>query len=278
MELFPRHLVMAAIALATREDVKDIMDLLTEVSSNWSQAIEKRQQTEDHLQAVINSNADCLQKLRSLTEKGQLSTTIKGSAISIKKNLEEVLLKSKLEVIDDSKVLSNLTSGKVITKSTIFNVSLSQQNLLNILISFIFNRLSIWTTREKTRVSRQRRENWKLSAVEMVAMENCYQFPSNKISVEQLSSLQPLNCRDLNGQHSEQGVNVIEFSDDGSLFVSGGDDDGRVLLWPTNKAIDLKWKPQATEMETKHEDYIWCLALSTRITCASSVAVATPKS
>ena len=97
----------------------------------------------------------------------------------------------------------------------------------------------------------------------MVAMENCYQFPSNKISVEQLSSLQPLNCRDLNGQHSEQGVNVVEFSDDGSLFVSGGDDDGRVLLWPTNKAIDLKWKPQATEMEIKHEDYIWYLALST---------------
>ena len=55
---------------------------------------------------------------------------------------------------------------------------------------------------------------------------------------------------------------MVEFSDDGSLFVSGGDDDGRVLMWPTSKAVDLKWKPEATEMETKHEDYIWCMAMS----------------
>ena len=51
------------------EDVKDIMVLLTEVSGNWSEAIEKRQQTEEFLQAAIASNGDCLQKLRSLAEK-----------------------------------------------------------------------------------------------------------------------------------------------------------------------------------------------------------------
>ena len=54
---------------------------------------------------------------------------------------------------------------------------------------------------------------------------------------KRLPSMQLLKCRDLIGQHSRRGVNAVEFSDDGSLFVSGGDD-GRVLLWPTNQAID----------------------------------------
>ena len=90
------------------------MILLTEVSGNWSKAIEKRQQTDEFLQAAIASNGDCLQKLRSLAENGQLSTTRLSGAISVKKNLEEVLQQSKQEVKDASKVLNDLTTGNVI--------------------------------------------------------------------------------------------------------------------------------------------------------------------
>jgi WD40 repeat protein len=47
------------------------------------------------------------------------------------------------------------------------------------------------------------------------------------------------------------------------LFVSGGND-GRLLLWPTNKAVDEKWTPNPTEMNTKLEDseVVLCLAAS----------------
>ena len=91
-----------------------------------------------------------------------------------------------------------------------------------------------------------------------------YKFPSKKISAERLSSSQPLNCRDLIVHHGDgeaKAINVVEFSIDGSLFVSGGAD-GRVLLWPISKAVDENWKPRATEMETEHDYSIWCLAIS----------------
>ena len=78
---------------------------------------------------------------------------------------------------------------------------------------------------------------------------------------KRLPSMQLLKCRDLIGQHSRRGVNAVEFSDDGSLLVSGGDD-GRVLLWPTNQAIDEEWTLSPTAMETKHNHFIWCLAVS----------------
>ena len=69
---------------------------------------------------------------------------------------------------------------------------------------------------------------------------NFHPFDSG-LSVERLSSSQSLNCRDLIGHHGDEGaVNSVEFSDDGSLFTSGGSD-GRVLLWPTSKALDEKW-------------------------------------
>ena len=88
------------------EDVKDIMGLLTEVSGNWTQAIEKRQQTEEFLQAAIASNGDCLQKLRSLAEKGQLSASKTGGVFTVrrtvKKELKTMLQQSKQEAIDAS--------------------------------------------------------------------------------------------------------------------------------------------------------------------------------
>jgi len=89
-----------------------------------------------------------------------------------------------------------------------------------------------------------------------------YKFPPNKISFDRLSSLKPLCCRYLSDYHDNETVSSIEFSDDSSLFVSGGGD-GRVLLWPTNKAVDEKWTPNPTEMNTKHENSaVYCLAVS----------------
>ena len=82
------------------------------------------------------------------------------------------------------------------------------------------------------------------------------------LSVERLSSSQPLRCRDLTGYHGDKrGVYAVEFSDDGTLFASGGYD-GRVLLWPTSRALDEKWTPSPTAMETEHNRLIWCLAMS----------------
>jgi WD40 repeat protein len=60
------------------------------------------------------------------------------------------------------------------------------------------------------------------------------------------------------------GVNVIEFSQDGSYFASGSND-GKVLLWSTNAVTDgqeflFTGRPK---METKHEDgTVYSLALS----------------
>ena len=93
------------------EDVKEIMSLLAEVSGNWSKAIEKRQQTEEFLQAAIASNGDCLQKLRSLAEKEQLSTSKTGGALSAKKELKTTLRQSKQEVIDAAKVWNDLNAA-----------------------------------------------------------------------------------------------------------------------------------------------------------------------
>ena len=67
--------------------------------------------------------------------------------------------------------------------------------------------------------------------------------------------------RDLHGPHRQLSVSTIEFSDDGLWFVSGGVD-GRVLLWPTTKALEKNWKPNPTAMETKHKISIECLAMS----------------
>ena len=80
------------------------------------------------------------------------------------------------------------------------------------------------------------------------------------ISAEVFSS-QDLHCRDLIGHHSKKEVTVVEFSEDGSFFVSGGKDGG-VLLWPTSKAIDDQWTPNPTVMKAKHHYKVICLALS----------------
>ena len=87
-----------------------------------------------------------------------------------------------------------------------------------------------------------------------------YRLPSTVISASLLSSSKSLRNRDLVGQH-DRGVNAVEFSDDGSFFVSGGDD-GRVVLWPKDKVIDKQWAPEATAMDTKHGGIAFSLAVS----------------
>ena len=84
---------------------------------------------------------------------------------------------------------------------------------------------------------------------------------SNKITTELLSFSKPLTSRDLLGQHSNSSVKIIEFSDDGSLFVSGGED-GRVLLWQTDKVRKTKWTPNPTSIDTQYGGYVNCLAVS----------------
>jgi len=94
------------------EDVKEIMSLLTEVSGNWSKAIEKRQQTDEFLQAAIASNGDCLETLCSMAVNGQLSASKTGGALSAKKELETILQQSKQEADDAAKVWNDVTGGK----------------------------------------------------------------------------------------------------------------------------------------------------------------------
>ena len=92
-----------------------------------------------------------------------------------------------------------------------------------------------------------------------------YKFPSHGISAESLSSFpQSLRSRNLIDQHSGESVNIVEFSDDGAWFVSGGAD-GRVLLWPTGNALDDEWTPEPIEIDAKHvecESAIMDLAMS----------------
>ena len=70
-----------------------------------------------------------------------------------------------------------------------------------------------------------------------------------------------MQSRDIGADcHGGGPINTVEFSDDGSFFASGGGD-GRVLLWPTEKVIEGKSIKTTTEMTTKHESFIHCIAV-----------------
>ena len=68
-----------------------------------------------------------------------------------------------------------------------------------------------------------------------------------------------LYCRDLLAHYG--CVNALEFSDDGSLFVSGSDD-MRVLLWPISEALTSRETPSPFLMEAEHSSNIFCLAIN----------------
>ena len=92
------------------------------------------------------------------------------------------------------------------------------------------------------------------------AADRFYNFPSDQaLSARRLASSKPLYITTLGGG---QPVNAIEFSDDGSFFVSGGNNNS-VLLWSTSNAINCKdIQPQNTKMDTKHECIIVSLAMT----------------
>ena len=90
-----------------------------------------------------------------------------------------------------------------------------------------------------------------------------YNFPisNNEISALQLRSPQPLPSRDIIANNDREAVSIVEFSDDGSFFVSG-EDHGRVLLWPTCKAMDDRREPVKDEMDTTDLNGVGLLCLS----------------
>ena len=72
----------------------------------------------------------------------------------------------------------------------------------------------------------------------------------------QFQSAQLFRFRDLTG-HTDS-INAIEFSDDGTLLISGGKDK-TVQLWSLNQDRD-EWN--SNEMETTHEGAVVCLAFA----------------
>ena len=100
----------------------------------------------------------------------------------------------------------------------------------------------------------------KLATLQLLGSRE-FNLPTHIISAQLLSSsTHPLKSRDFIGHHGGKGVRAIEFSDDGTFFVSSGDDN-QVLLWPMEKAIDEKWTPTPTAMDTKCT-IVNCLAVS----------------
>ncbi|XP_044263338.1 DDB1- and CUL4-associated factor 5 isoform X2 [Tribolium madens] len=82
-------------------------------------------------------------------------------------------------------------------------------------------------------------------------------FIKNKIFKERLAKARNLYRKDLLAHYG--CVNAIEFSAEGDLLVSGGDD-RRVLLWSIPPAMYGKGSP--VEMETNHNSNIFCLAFN----------------
>lgn len=77
----------------------------------------------------------------------------------------------------------------------------------------------------------------------------------NKLFKERLNRAKNLYRKDLLGHYG--CVNAIEFSDEGELLISGGDD-RRVLLWSVPEAIF--GQGTAITMETRHFSNIFCLS------------------
>ena len=68
-----------------------------------------------------------------------------------------------------------------------------------------------------------------------------YCFRSNnrnagRFSAGRLASSETLHCKNLTGHHSAV-IRAMDFSEDGSLLVSGGGDD-RVLVWRMDQVLD----------------------------------------
>ena len=87
--------------------------------------------------------------------------------------------------------------------------------------------------------------------------ESFYRFPAKGISAERIASSQqpPMQSFDVKDVDSSEGIVVLEFSDDGSFFISGSND-GDVLLWSSTSQVS------GEEMATNHNGDVYCLAMS----------------
>jgi len=81
-------------------------------------------------------------------------------------------------------------------------------------------------------------------------------------SAELLGQSQPVHCKDLLG-HSEV-IRAIEFSNDGSLLVSGGDGGRPVLIWRMDQVLsDRTHQPVPSELKVTRNDFkLYSLAVS----------------
>ena len=81
-------------------------------------------------------------------------------------------------------------------------------------------------------------------------------------SAERLSQSQPVHCKDLLG-HSEV-IRAIEFSNDGSLLVSGGDGDRPVLIWRMDQVLANRTRQTVLSVlkVTRNDFKLYSLAVS----------------
>ena len=96
------------------EDVKDIEGMKAQVSSLFSQSIEKRQLIDCHLKAALAANVKCLDKLRSMATMKLLSA-YRTSSASVKKKLEEVTKEAEKVVDEAERMWNNLNANKELT-------------------------------------------------------------------------------------------------------------------------------------------------------------------
>ena len=99
-----------------------------------------------------------------------------------------------------------------------------------------------------------------------------YNFPTDRISADRLSySQSSLDSFNLKGYHGGQSVVVwhggtrqsvvVEFSEDGSYFLSGGCD-CRVLLWSAKGLLGSKRGLWSNKISSEHGASVLCLAMS----------------
>ena len=80
-------------------------------------------------------------------------------------------------------------------------------------------------------------------------------------SAERLVNDRPFHCKDLRGHSS--GIKALEFSDDGSLLVSGGDGDQPVLIWRMDQVLDRSRQPVPSVLKVKPKDFkLFSVAIS----------------
>ena len=81
-------------------------------------------------------------------------------------------------------------------------------------------------------------------------------------SVERLNQTQAVHCQNLTRRDSGI-IRAIEFSDDGSLLVSGGDGDRPVLIWRMDQVLDRTRLPVPSVLKVQPKDFtLFSLAIS----------------